>query len=109
MLSNRGTVLLIFFDISVKTKRQRREYRRFRSAMLTMGFAQLQMSIYYKMLANVSNIAAQKKALTKFKPRVGIVQLLPLPLNFFLKLESLVGPQFDFARELDPVLEFTDD
>ena len=109
MLSKRETVLLVLFDLSVKTKRQRREYRRFRSAMLTMGFAQLQKSVYYKMLGNVSNIAAQKKELLKYKPRVGIVQFLPLPLNVFLKLESLVGDQFDFVRELNPVLEFVDD
>ena len=108
MLSNRETVLMVFFDLSVKTKRQRREYRRFRAAMLTMGFAQMQKSIYYKMASNVSRIAAQMRELEKYKPRVGIVQFLPVPLGVFLKLESLVGPQLDFVRELDPVLEFID-
>ena len=109
MLSKRETVMMVFFDLSIKTKRQRREYRRFRAAMLTCGFAQLQKSVYYKMLKNVSNIAAQKKELLKFKPRKGIVQFLPLPLGVFLKLESLVGQQFDFSMELNPVLEFVDD
>lgn len=109
MLSNRETVLLVLFDLSVKTKKQRREYRRFRADMLTMGFTQLQKSVYFKMLSNVSSVDRQKKELKKRKPRVGIVQFLPMPLGVFLKLESLIGPQFEFSKELRPVLEFIDD
>lgn len=108
MFSNREAVLMILFDLPVKTKKQRRDYRRFRGAMLKQGFTMLQESVYFKILSNVSSYASQRLELSRYKPRTGNIQFLSIPLNSFLKMDAMVGASFDFNKCLAPVLRISD-
>ena len=44
--------LIVFFDLPVKTAKQRKDYRQFRKFLLKDGYLQLQESVYAKLVVN---------------------------------------------------------
>ena len=47
--------VVVFFDLPTETAEERRDYRRFRAALLKNGFFMMQESVYSKIILN-SNI-----------------------------------------------------
>ena len=48
-MADRFMRLLVFFDLPVNTKKRRREYARFRKALIQDGFLMLQYSVYVRL------------------------------------------------------------
>lgn len=101
----RETILLVFFDLPVKTAESRRECRRFRTGLLDVGYSMLQKSIYFKLIPKSSMQQAERNKVMRLLPSEGNVQFLPIPLRQFQSMESLLGSPFDFKAFCSPIIE----
>ena len=104
-MSLNKSVILVSFDVPVETKLERREYRVFHKHLKQSGYILLQQSLYIKMICAAS-YDSEYRALKKNAPASGTVLALPLTLNSFQKMVTVVGDKFDFASFSDEILCF---
>lgn len=83
--------MFVFFDLPTLTKEDRRNYRRFRKALIKNGFIMLQESVYCKMMTSPTMENSCKKAIYDNKPEQGLVQTLNVTEKQFLKMDFVVG------------------
>lgn len=83
--------MFVFFDLPTLTKEDRRNYRRFRKALIKNGFIMLQESVYCRMMTSPSMENSCKKMIYDNKPEQGIVQTLNITEKQFLKMDYVVG------------------
>ena len=83
--------VLVFFDLSVTTGENRREYRRFRKFLLKNGFLMLQESVYCKLALNGTAVNAIVDNVHKNKPEEGLVQLLTVTEKQYSKMDIIIG------------------
>lgn len=83
--------VIVFFDLPVKTKKDRREYSRFRKYLVKNGFVMMQESVYSKLALNQKAANSVCENVRKFKPPSGIVQMLTVTEKQFSKMEMVVG------------------
>ena len=83
--------VIVFFDLPVKTKKDRREYSNFRKYLVKNGFMMIQESVYAKLALN-QNVANEIcESVKKHKPPAGLVQMLTVTEKQYSKMELLVG------------------
>ena len=81
----------VLFDLPVETKEQRKDYTRFRKKVLSMGFTQLQYSVYAKHLASEEAGEFLKTHIVGALPPEGQVRLLTVTDRQFEKMEVYQG------------------
>ena len=91
MSSLRFMRILVFFDLPVETNEDKRNYRKFRKALLKNGFVMLQESVYCKLMTTPSVENSVKNLIQNNKPERGIVQTLVVTEKQFSKMEFVVG------------------
>jgi CRISPR-associated protein Cas2 len=83
--------LLVFFDLPVITKREKREYRRFRTFLLNEGYDMLQFSVYSRVC---NGHEAADKHLTRLKrnlPSQGSIRAMMVTEKQYTKMQLLLG------------------
>lgn len=83
--------ILVFFDLPMETGEDRRNYRKFRKALVKNGFIMLQESVYCKMISSPSVEQSVRNLIRKNKPERGLVQFLTVTEKQFSKMEYVVG------------------
>lgn len=83
----RAMWLMAMFDLPVKTKDDRREYTRFRQALLRSGFVMLQFSVYARFLPSEESSAIYRKAVRAALPPGGEVRLMAVTDHQYGKME----------------------
>lgn len=83
--------VIVFFDLPVKTKSDRREYSRFRKHLIKSGFVMMQESVYSKIALNQNVAAGICEDVRRFKPPAGLVQMLTVTEKQFSKMEMVIG------------------
>ncbi len=83
--------VMVFFDLPVKTKKDRREYAKFRKYLIKSGFFMMQESVYTKIALNQNAADAICKNVKKNKPSSGLVQMLTVTERQFSKMETVVS------------------
>ena len=83
--------VLVFFDLPTETPEDKRNYRRFRKALISNGFIMLQESVYCRLLINAGAGKAAMDTVRKNKPPAGLVQMLTVTEKQFASMEYLVG------------------
>ena len=68
--------VVVFFDLPTETAEERRDYRRFRAALLKNGFFMMQESVYSKLALNQNVANGICDSIKKHKPSAGLVQML---------------------------------
>lgn len=84
--------LLLFFDLPVETRDERRAYSRFRKNLIKDGFMMLQKSVYCKLLTNASAVDASVQRIERYKPEGGMIDILVITERQFVKMRSLLDP-----------------
>lgn len=79
--------LLAMFDLPVVKPEDRREYTRFRTALLHEGFTMLQYSVYARYYASEEAAQAQRTFIRGVLPPGGEVRLLGVTERQFEKME----------------------
>lgn len=80
--------LLTMFDLPSKTKRERRVYRCYRTALLELGFAKIQFSVYIKHVENAGQADTLKRSIRKALPKRGDVRTINLTDAQYQSMET---------------------
>lgn len=70
--------VFVFFDLPTETKKQRKEYARFRKSLQRDGFTMLQYSIYIRHCNSRENATVHIKRVKSFLPQWGEVIIFTL-------------------------------
>jgi len=84
--------ILVFFDLPVKTKIERRIYSRFRRFLIADGYDMLQYSVYGRVVNGRDAEQKHLKRLTQHLPPEGSVRALTVTEKQFASMKILVGP-----------------
>ena len=105
-MSYRFMRVLIMFDLPTETSLQRKNYRKFRKALIKNGFIMMQESVYVKLAMNQGSADLIVKSIRKICPEEGIVQVLQVTEKQFSKMEFLVGEsQTEYVDNDERLLE----
>ena len=96
--------LVLFFDLPVKTAKQRKDYRVFRKFLLKDGFLQLQESVYSKLVINDALANSSVNRVRKNRPPEGLVQVLKVTENQYSTMDYIVGSRAEY-EEIDTTEE----
>ena len=83
--------IIVFFDLPILTKKNIREYTKFRKYLISQGFIMIQKSVYSKIALNGTASNAVIDNLKKNLPEVGLVQILVITEKQYQSMEFLVG------------------
>ncbi len=87
----RSLWLFAMFDLPMKTKKDRREYTRFRNALIRDGFSQLQYSVYARYCISDETGNVYRGRIRKGLPPKGQVRVLSVTDRQFGKMEIFFG------------------
>ena len=88
---NKFMRMMVFFDLPVKTKRQRRVATRFRSFLLKDGYFMMQYSVYCRVCNGLDAVEMHKQRLNENKPENGCVRLLILTEKQYERMDIIIG------------------
>ncbi|WNY28544.1 CRISPR-associated endoribonuclease Cas2 [Methanimicrococcus stummii] len=83
--------VVIFFDLPMLTKKDTRQYTKFRKYLISQGFIMIQKSVYSKIALNGTASNAVIDNLKKNLPETGLVQILVITEKQYQSMEFLVG------------------
>lgn len=83
--------LMAMFDLPVEMKEDRRNYTRFRKALLKDGFMMLQFSVYARYTASEEAAEAHRKTVRSAVPPLGQVRIIAITDHQFGKMEVFYG------------------
>lgn len=88
---NKFMRMLVFFDLPVQTKTQRRVATAFRNFLLKDGFYMIQYSLYGRVCNGNDDVEKHRKRLHASVPDNGSVRLLVITEKQYEKIEILIG------------------
>jgi CRISPR-associated protein Cas2 len=83
--------LFALFDLPVDSSKARREYTRFRKALIRQGFSMLQFSVYARYCASEERDEILRKQLRRILPPEGQVRLMAITDRQFGKMDVYEG------------------
>lgn len=104
MSGYRSMWLVAMFDLPVTTKDLRREYARFRKALLSRGFTMLQFSVYARHCASEDFAAGVRADVRGVLPPHGQVRVMAITDRQFGKMEVYFGKKR--RKTEDPPAQF---
>lgn len=93
--------MVLFFDLPTKTKKDLREYRKFRKFLINEGFIMMQESVYSKLLLNSTASKLLYSKLENCKPPVGLVQVLIITEKQYASITYVVGEDANKILDTD--------
>lgn len=89
--SSRYMWLFVFFDLPVKTKKERFFASRFRRDLINAGFIMLQFSVYCRVCKGQDNVNLYSKILSKVVPPHGSIRILSITDMQYARMKILLG------------------
>lgn len=93
---NKFMRILIFFDLPVKTKTQRKVATQFRNFLLKDGYFMLQYSVYSRVCNGYDDVEKHKLRIRANKPDNGSVRMLIITEKQYERMEIVLG---NFVKE----------
>ena len=88
---NRFMRILVFFDLPVKTKKQRREASRFRNFLLNDGYHMVQFSVYARVCNGMDAVNKHRGRIKNNLPENGAIRLLVITERQYEAIDILLG------------------
>ncbi len=88
---NKFMRIMVFFDLPVKTKSERRVATQFRSFLLKDGYFMVQYSVYCRICNGYDDVEKHKIRIRAHKPDNGSVRLLVITEKQYENIELLIG------------------
>ncbi len=96
---NKFMRIIVFFDLPVKTKAQRKVATRFRNFLLKDGYFMVQFSVYCRVCNGYDDVEKHKARIRLNKPDNGSVRLLVITEKQYEKMELIIG---NLVKEEEP-------
>ena len=88
---NKFMRILVFFDLPVKTQKERREAARFRNFLLTDGYHMIQYSVYARVCNGADAVEKHRARVKNNLPDNGSVRLLVITEKQYESIDILLG------------------
>lgn len=88
---NKFMRIMVFFDLPVKTKAQRREATRFRNFLLNDGYHMLQYSVYARVCNGVGAVEKHRARIKNNLPDNGSIRMLVITEKQYEAIDILLG------------------
>lgn len=88
---NKFMRIIVFFDLPVKTKAERREATRFRNFLLDDGYTMMQYSVYVRICNGMDAVKKHKERLACHVPENGAIRALTITEKQFEAIDILLG------------------
>ena len=85
--------MLVFFDLPVVGRDQKRAYVKFRNFLIKDGYDMLQWSVYARLTNGTDRLEKHQKRLEAHLPPEGLVRCLIVSEKQFASIATLVGPR----------------
>lgn len=83
--------IIVFFDLPVKTKSERREATRFRNFLLADGYHMLQYSVYARVCNGMDAVEKHRVRVRQNLPNNGAIRLLVITEKQYESIDILLG------------------
>ncbi|MFZ2354204.1 CRISPR-associated endonuclease Cas2 [Paucilactobacillus nenjiangensis] len=90
--------LMVMFDLPVQTSEQRKDYRRFRKALINEGFLMIQYSVYVRVCVSKQSAGYMEKRISEFAPDDGIIQSMMITEKQYNDMNFITGEFKDDVR-----------
>lgn len=88
---NKFMRIMVFFDLPVKTKAQRREATRFRNFLLADGYHMLQYSVYARVCNGMDAVEKHRQRVKQNLPANGAIRLMVITEKQYEAIDILLG------------------
>lgn len=92
--------LLLFFDLPVKTKAERKIYTRFRKNLIKRGYLMIQYSVYVKLFNNRDAVQDHIEQLKKTLPQKGEIRIMMVTELQYARIEIILGGVSNIEKTL---------
>lgn len=97
---------ILFFDLPVETKKNRKDYRNFVKDIKSIGFYKMQESVYIKMSIDSQSVSSTISKVKSFIPPEGNIAVLNVTEKQFSSMYILLGEcNTDVLQTEDRVIE----
>lgn len=93
--------VMVFFDLPVKNKKDRKAYTDFRRDLLKMGFTMVQYSIYSRTVKNSDDAVKYENLVEKIVPPNGAVRMMTVTEKQYASIRILAGERMKSENLLD--------
>lgn len=107
-MNNRLMRILVFFDLPVGTKAERRAATKFRNFLLMDGYHMVQFSVYARICNGMDSVAAHKASAASAVPPRGSVRMLVITEKQYSNIEILLGTPtvYDEPQQTEQLMLF---
>ncbi len=97
---------IVFFDLPVQTRRQRRIYTTFRRWLISEGYIMLQLSVYSKIFNNRDAATKHIRKIRANAPAAGAVRVMLVTEKQYARMEIIIGGKTRQEEEIttDPII-----
>ncbi|MBR1751759.1 MAG: CRISPR-associated endonuclease Cas2 [Ruminococcus sp.] len=93
--------IIVFFDLPVTTKKDRKEYAKFRKFLINDGFIMIQFSVYSRTVRNHDDAKKHCRIIEANVPPKGSVRVLTVTEKQYTSMKLLVGEKLKDENLLD--------
>ncbi len=93
--------ILVFFDLPVKTKQERRKATQFRNFLLKDGYYMIQFSVYARVCNGNDMVELHKQRLKMNIPDEGAIRVLVITERQYESVEILLGRKSIYDKPVD--------
>ncbi|WP_029072874.1 CRISPR-associated endonuclease Cas2 [Kandleria vitulina] len=83
--------IILFFDLPMNTKKEKRVYRNFRKYLIQNGYMMMQFSVYCRIFANREAAVNHITILKRNVPKEGQIRIMLVTEKQYSKIEIIVG------------------
>ena len=93
--------VMVFFDLPVTSKKDRRAYAEFRRGLLQNGFVMMQYSVYSRTVKNYDDAEKFERIVEKIVPSNGAVRMMTVTEKQYASIRILAGERMKTEILLD--------
>lgn len=93
--------ILVFFDLPVKTKRERRKATQFRNFLIKDGYYMIQFSVYARVCNGNDMVELHKNRLRLNIPEDGSIRVLVITERQYENVEILLGKKSHYEKPIE--------
>lgn len=100
--------ILVFFDLPVQTKGQRKSASQFRNFLLRDGYHMVQLSVYSRICSGTDSVAVHRMRLESAIPACGSIRLLVITEKQYENMQILLGGPtvYDAPQQMEQLMLF---
>lgn len=93
--------ILVFFDLPVKTKKERKVATQFRNFLVKDGYYMLQYSVYVRLCNGVDSVNIHKERLKLSIPNNGSIRVLTVTEKQYDAIDILLGKKLKYEKPIE--------